>query len=392
MKILMLSSRVPYPLTAGFRIRIYNEAKYLARDGHRVDLLYFHDDPDEYRGELRQVFSRLFCVPLSRAGAGLSLLRGIVGSRLPLQVLLYRSEAFRDRLLSIADQYDVIIGNHIRTAEYLKVLDQHKVILDLHDAISYNYWNARKVVAGPKKLLYALEYKRVLRYECAIADSFERTVIISEKDRAWLREHGADVSRMRVIPVAVRDDIAPGKKDYSRDARTLCFLGKMSYQPNIDAVRWFVREVFPALLERYPDLVFYVMGIEPPEEIQRLSRNPNIRVTGFLENPFEVMEKSMVSVVPIRNGAGIQNKVLESMMVGTPVVASSIASEGIEAESGNHLIVADTKEEFLSAVSRLIDSPEERKRIGESGRNYVLGRYSWDVLYEQWKKLIVRHP
>lgn len=384
----MLSSRIPYPLTAGFRIRIYNEAKYFARDGHRVDLLYFHEDPEEYREELSRVFTRLYCVPLSKGKSALNLVKGALGSGLPFQVLLYQSKAFRDQLLAVADQYDVIIGNHIRTAEYLKLVDPEKAVLDLHDAISYNYWNARRVAGGWRKAVYGAEYRRVLRYECRVAGLFHRSVIISEKDRSWLKDHGAEVGRMSVIPVAVRDDILPRKKDYKSDSRAICFLGKMSYQPNVDAVLWFSREVFSALKEKYPDLVFWIMGIEPPEEVRRLGQDPNIRVTGFLEDPYEIMAQCMASVVPIRNGAGIQNKVLESMVVGTPVVASPIASEGIEAENGRQLCIAGTKEEYLATLFRLLDSPEYRAEIGKNGQEYVKSRYSWKVLYEQWKKLI----
>ena len=102
------------------------------------------------------------------------------------------------------------------------------------------------------------------------------------------------------------------KPAYEKDENAICFLGKMSYQPNIDAVLWFAKNVFPDLLATNPDLTFYVLGIEPTPEIKALGRNQHIKVTGFMDNPYQVMARVKATVVPILNGAGIQNKVLEN--------------------------------------------------------------------------------
>lgn len=391
MRILMLSSRIPYPLTAGFRIRIYNEAKYLTKDGNQVDLLYLGDKGEyfKYKKSLNEVFHNVWCIPFSKAEALKHLVKCIVNPKLPFQVQLYQNDAFRKKLLTVGGNYDVIIGNHIRTAEYLKLLDRSKVILDLHDAISYNYLNAIKVATGIHRIFYKIEYKRVLNYECEIVSSFPKVVIISEKDKKWLSKHGADVSNISIIPVAVRDDIEDRKTAYDKDEHSICFLGKMSYQPNSDAVLWFSKEVFPALLKNDRKLVFYIMGIEPTEAVKKLEENPQIRVTGFIENPYAVVAKSMAMVVPIRNGAGIQNKVLESMLVGTPVVASIIAAEGIQAKDGEQLFIAKDEKDYVDKITRLIDSEELRRRIGQAGQNYIDDNYTWEALWKKWKTLII---
>lgn len=389
MNILILSSRIPYPLTAGFRIRIYNVAKYFKNDGNSVDLLYMGSkaEYEKYKDDLLKVFRNVYCIPFSKVEALFHLSRCAFSFHLPLQVQLYRNSAFKKKLMEIEDHYDLIIGNHIRTAEYLKLLDPRKVILDMHDAISYNYANAIKVTKGIKKMVYHLEMPRVLDYECKIVSAFPRVVMISDNDRKWLEKHGADVSHVTLIPVSVRDDIQDFKSDYHNDENAVCFLGKMSYQPNIDAVLWFSKNVFPELLKKNGSLVFYIMGIEPTPEVMALDKDPHIKVTGFMDDPYEIMAKVKATVVPILNGAGIQNKVLESMLIGTPVVASTIAADGIQAEDNRQLLIAENQEEFINKTNALLSSADLREKIGKAGKEYIENHFTWDALWKVWKQL-----
>ena len=390
MKILMLSSRLPYPLTAGFRIRIYNEAKQLKQAGHQVDLLFLsrRGDMEKYGSALYDVFTTVRAVPFSLVKAGGQLFSALFHPGYPFQVALYQNGGFASALYSVYAQYDMIIANHIRTAEYLRQLPEDKIILDLHDAISYNYYNAIQLSRGLKKLLYLTEYRRVLHYECCCSRQYKKTVLISEKDRQWLISHGASAKNLHVIPLAVRDDISVPPKDYHNDRHAIAFLGKMSYQPNADAVRWSVRKVFPLLRKKEPELQFYIMGIEPPKDIQDLGGHSGISVTGFMENPFLLLSKMKVSVVPIQNGAGTQNKLLESMMLGVPVVASRIAAEGIAGSDGRELLIADSPQQYAEHILSLLHSESLRERIGRDGQRLIENKYTWNSLTTQWLSLL----
>ena len=390
MKILMVSSRIPYPLTAGFRIRIYNEAKYCRRAGHQVGLLYLGkpEEYERYKAQLAEVFHEVHVVPFRRAEALFNLFKCLFTPSKPFQVALYINKQLRKTLERLEGGYDVVIGNTIRTAEYLRKIDPAKTILDFHDAISYNYENAVRCTKGLKKWVYRTEYRRVLRYERDTAKAFRKAVIISEDDKAYLQKHGADTARLSVIPVAVRDDIAARKTVYGTAAREICFLGKMSYQPNEDAVVWFCHNVFPQLRERYPDVRFVIMGIEPSKAVCELERLDGVTVTGFLENPFERMAACVATVVPIRNGAGMQNKVLESMAVGAPTVLSPIAAEGLGGQNGVHYLAAERAEDYVEQLSRLLDSPPLCRQVGDSARELIRTRYTWEVLWSRWESLI----
>lgn len=383
----MLSSRIPYPLTAGFRIRIYNEAKYFKLHGHSVDLLYIgsSQEGNNYESQLIKVFDNVFRIDSNKLEIIKNVFLYFLFTNKPLQVALYKSKQLQKKLDEIYSHYDLIIGNHIRTAEYLRDKEKSKIVLDLHDAISYNYSNAKEIEHGFKKAIYKIEYPRVLKYELEALSLFPRTVLVSDVDKKWLEENGGDVSSVSVISVAVRDDIKNKKSNYEEDENAICFLGKMSYQPNEDAVLWFAQSVFPELVKKYPDLRFYVIGTEPPEEVKKLEKNKNIIVTGFVDNPYELFVKAKATVVPIRNGAGIQNKVLESMMVGTPVVASSIAANGINAINNKQILIADNINEYVDKISQVLESVECRERIGKAGQRYIEENYTWDVLWNKWE-------
>lgn len=388
----MLSSRIPYPLTAGFRIRIYNEAKYFKLHGHSVDLLYIGSQEDYERNKkyLEEVFDAVYHIPMKKIEIAKNLIMASFQS-VPFQVALYRNKEFQHKLLQINNQYDLFIANHIRTAEYLACVDSNKVIIDLHDAISYNYSQLIDIGKGIKQLIYRIEYKRVLDYEKQVVETFQKVVIVSEEDKEWLRRNGAKVTNINVIPVAVRDDIESAKTSYSDDENSICFLGKMSYQPNEDAVLWFTQNVMPELVMKYPNIRFYIMGIEPSESIRALGRkNNNVIVTGYVENPYSIIAKAKASVVPIRNGAGVQNKVLESMFVGTPVVASDIAANGIGAVNNKQLLIARDKEEYIEHLSTLIESEKERERLGQEGKKYIEENFTWKALWKKWEKLIAK--
>jgi hypothetical protein len=144
MKILILSTRVPYPLTAGFRIRIYNTAKYLKSAGHSVGLLQLSSrrPGNPYERELKEVFDHIETIPLNKTEAVFNLAKCLLTKKYPFQVALYQNKLFAARLSALAQDYEVVIANHVRAAEYLKAVRGVKKILDLHDAISYHYENA----------------------------------------------------------------------------------------------------------------------------------------------------------------------------------------------------------------------------------------------------------
>ncbi|MDH7514640.1 MAG: glycosyltransferase [Bacteroidota bacterium] len=379
-KLLIVSTRLPYPLTDGVRIRIYNTAKYLSRH-YIVDLacLTYQPFSASHLETLRGVFREVYVRKVHPAACALHALLSL-WNRLPAQTNFFRFALFDRLLAEIAPRYDVVLFNHIRTSEYAR--RRHgKSILDLHDSFGLRYERTLRNVHGPMRWFIRFELSRVSAYEREVFDLVDHAVIVSEVDRRYLIERGAPAEKLSVLNVAVRDDIRPGPP--ADRGRCIVFLGRIAYGPNEDAVLWFADNVFPVVHARCPDTTFFIAGIDPTRRVLALRDRPGIVVTGYLENPYTLMNDATVVVAPIRFGAGMQNKVLEAMYLGKPVVVSTVGAEGIDGKKGEHFLIADDADTFARAVVELLEDRELASRIGEAGRKLVLERYTWPTAAER---------
>jgi len=375
----MLSSRIPYPLVGGDRNRVYHVSKILATK-YRVDLLAINENKVEREGlgALGQVFSNLilfnFSLTMLKANAFKKLF-----SLKPIQVGGYYFKTIRRWIDKRFKEYDLIYCNHIRTAEYARRLPCKRV-LDFHDAISMNYKDALKRAKGFWKAFYFIEAKRILPYELEVLKEFDRCFITSEADKDYLLKNASVPAAIEVIPMGVSEKAL--KRDRSaKEENWLVFLGKMNYYPNEDAVVYFANEVFPLLRSKVKDLKFVIVGAYPTRRVQALSKIPGVEVTGFVDDPYEYLEKAKVVVAPIRLGAGIQNKILEAMALRRAVVTTSKGARGIAGGAdGKHFLVADDLEKMAKKILELLNDFERRREIGQNARALVEERYTWDVI------------
>ena len=152
----------------------------------------------------------------------------------------------------------------------------------------------------------------------------------------------------------------------------------MDYPPNVDAVRWFADHVWPTVRSRVPEVTFDIIGRSPGRAVRELGLRDGICVRGEVDSVREHVENLAVSVAPLRIGRGLQNKVLEAMAASRPVVISSVAAAGIDAEDGKHFLVADDAAAVSERIVRLLRSPSMRKQLGQAARHRIEERYSWD--------------
>jgi glycosyltransferase involved in cell wall biosynthesis len=160
----------------------------------------------------------------------------------------------------------------------------------------------------------------------------------------------------------------------------LVFTGVMDYFPNIDGCVHFVREVLPRVRSEFPDARFTIVGSRPTPEVLRLAETPGVTVTGFVDDTRDWLRRAAVSVAPLRIARGIQNKVLEAMAMGLPVVGTTPATQGVEANAGRDLVVADEPAEQAHAVRALLRDPERARRMGAAARSFVETTYDWEVV------------
>lgn len=378
MKLLFLANRTPYPPYRGDKLKIYNLARRLGKK-HELHLLTFAQTAEDltYKAELEQVFKEVHFVSLPKWRSALNCLNA-PWNKLPLQVLYFRSAAMKHKLQEVLNslQFDAVHVQHLRMSPYLAQNDQLPRILDLPDAFSL-YWERRKSM--PRnifiKAFEALEQRRVLRYE-PVMKQYDLSLACSEEDVAYLRAtHG--VTNLHLLPNGVDLDTFSGKvHDYSH-SHTLLFTGNMDYAPNVDAVIYFVQEVWPLVRSQCPDVKFIIAGQRPVPKVQALA-NEHVMVTGFIQDLAAVYNDASVVVAPLRFGAGTQNKVLEAMAMGVPVVCSHIGFKGLGIESGQGAFMETDAAAFAARVITLLQDAALREQTGTAGKEVIYSRFSWD--------------
>ena len=378
MKILFTTPRFPYPPYKGDKLRAYHQIKYLSQQ-HSVTLCSFIQSKEElsYIGELRKYCDHIETILLKPYFSYLNAFF-YAFSRIPLQVGYYYSKKMRKKIdeLLRRERFDIIHTQLVRMSPYIKDYEKTPKVLDMVDALSLNMKRRLEKEKLPMKLLLHLEYTRLRKYEVDICRAFDKVIVCSESDKQFLRCNGNVV----VCPNGVDTDFFYFTESTERSSLDLCFLGNMRYFPNIDAVSFFVKKIFPLVKKKISNVKFYIVGINPPGCIRNLARKyKDIIVTGFVEDVRSYLKKAAVAVYPIRSGSGIQNKVLEAMASGTPVVATPYALEGIQVNPEHHAIMADKPEEFASRVVELLSDAGLRRRIATNARKLVEDVYNWDA-------------
>lgn len=383
MKILFLANRVPYPPYRGDKLKIYNLATRLG-EHHELHLLTFAQTEEDmtYKAKLEEVFKEVHLVYLPKWKSAMNCLAGAWDSK-PLQVLYFQSGEMKRQLdaLLAQHQYDAIHVQHLRMSPYLAHRKDLARVLDLPDAFSL-YWERRKQVKRslPIALFENMEQKRVLQYE-AILKEYNMSLVCSAEDKAYLeQQHGTD--NLRLLPNGVdMTTFYPRNHNYSHN-HTLLFTGNMDYAPNVDAVIYFTESVLPLIWKKHPQVKFVIGGQRPVEKVLALASD-KVVVTGFIKDLAATYNEASVVVAPLRFGAGTQNKVLEAMAMGVPVVCSNIGFAGLGITSGQGAIMQTDATAFADSVIELLDSEEKRRSVGLAGAEVIRTRFDWDIVAGQ---------
>lgn len=380
MKLLFFANRIPYPPYRGDKLKIYNLAKRL-QGRHELHLLTFAQTKEEfaYKAELEKIFTKVHLIYLPKWRSALNCLKALWRPQ-PLQVLYFDSRAMCKKLEEVLkeDAFDAVHVQHLRMSPYLSRNKRIPRILDMPDAFSL-YWKRRiEAQSNPLLKLFAtLEQRRVFKAE-RIMKSYDLALVCSAEDLDYLkREHWID--DINLLPNGVDlGTFHPRDHDYSHN-HTLLFTGNMDYAPNVDAVIYFTGEVLPLVREKFPDVQFVIAGQRPVKKVQALA-NDHIQVTGFIKDLATEYDKASVVVAPLRFGAGTQNKVLEGMAMGIPVVCSNIGFKGLGIESGEGAFMETDAEGFANRVIELLGSATLREQTGKKGAEVIQSRFGWDVI------------
>jgi sugar transferase (PEP-CTERM/EpsH1 system associated) len=375
MRILVLTSRLPYPPNRGDRLRAYNFIKSFSRE-HEIHLISFISDESEqaYTKEMEEYCQKVDVVQLSRQQSALYV--GInVWRNQPLQSLYYRSSKMQslvsDKLSEL--EFDVI---YIHLAQYVENRKHVYRIIDLTDVISREVTRSLPYRSPLSRLLYTIEQPRISRYEKFLANSLEETWLISKSDRQILSSH-CPQANIQVISNGIDFDYFY-PLDLTRENNSIIFTGHMGVAHNIDAAELLVNKILPLVQQQIPTCSVYIVGAEPVERVQKLANNPAVTVTGYVNNLNEYLNRASVFVAPLRFAAGVQNKVIEAMATSLPVITTSLVNEGINAVNESEILVSNNEETLSSYVIDLSYNEAYRRRIGQAGMEFVRNKYDWD--------------
>jgi sugar transferase (PEP-CTERM/EpsH1 system associated) len=378
------------------RVRPYNLIRGLSARGHLVTVVTLWSDERERDDldELGKICYRLYASPLPTWRSFYNALITLA-TRKPLQSRYSWQPALAERIGELLDHcnetppFDVIHIEHLRGAEYgLGVKSRLEkagvrlpIVWDSVDCISHLFKQSSLLSKRRmSRWLTGFELGRTRWYENWLVHQFDRVLVTSEIDRnalISLQSNGRDVSQISVLPNGVDLTYFEPDERVIRDDAALVVSGKMSYHANISMVLYLINEIMPLIWSHRPDIKLWLVGKDPSRDILNFSDHPAITVTGTVVDIRPYLRKAVIALAPTTYGTGIQNKVLEAMACGTPVVSTSKAVAALTVRPEHDLLVADEPEEFAGRILNLLDFPERRKQIGQAGRRYVEQNHNW---------------
>jgi sugar transferase (PEP-CTERM/EpsH1 system associated) len=388
LKILLVSFRFPWPLTRGDTLTVYKMAEYFGAR-HDLDLLCAQPADPEGEVRLRPLVRELACLKFNLWQAA-ARTAAAVASDLPFQVAWCSTPALSAAASAMhaAWDYDLIVPYYVRTAEAVHHLAGPRKVVAMQLSLAHQWRRAARHAPNPLvRTLKSWEAGRLARYESAMFTRFDKCLVISphdietvayvDEDKLVYNPHGVDTGKF-----------APRPK-VPKTKGSVVFSGNMAFQPNEDAVCHFVEAVWPRVLAEEPGATFTIVGKEPTAKVRALAREPRVEVTGTVPGVEDFLARAEVAVDPLRIGGGLQNKVLEGLSMGLALVVSTIANEGIGAEDGRHLLLADDPEEFALKIVRLLRDERLRQTLGCHARQFIQEQWTWEYHFERLERLFL---
>ncbi len=376
MNVLVLTSRLPFPPNRGDRLLALRMLEVLATQ-HTVTLASFVEgrEPREGLEHIRGLGIDLHVVELP---AALSLARTAlaVPTRSPLQIAYYRSGRMSRLVdgLAAACPFDATIVQMIRMTPYGLRVSSGRRIAFLADSYGLSMGRRAAVEHGVRAAVTRLEAGRIARYEQEMAQRYDRTWLVSPADLAGFPR--ASWPRIDIVPNGFPEELLQVGIEREPGARLL-FVGHLGVPHNVDSAQVLAREVLPAVRARRPDATLRLVGADPAPAVRALHAPPGIVVTGFVPDLATEFAAAHAFVAPLRFAAGVQNKIIESLAAGVPVVTSSIAAAGLGATGERDLWVADDPGAMAERVLDLLGDEAARAALGRRGREFASHGFRW---------------
>ena len=375
MKLIFLTSRFPYPINKGDKLRSYHQIKELSIQND-IYLISLSESKVSERSivELNKYCKSVHVYHISLINRIFNLFKTLINNR-PFQVNYFYHQKIQKKInsnISIINP-DHIICQLVRTALYVK--DEHSIpkTIDYMDALSKGLERRITISKFWQKPFVKMESQRMKRFENLAFEFFNNHIIISSSDRDEIAH--INNKNIEIIPNGIDSNYF--KKITTNKIYDLIFIGNLSYIPNIEAAKYISKTIFPILKEKIPNIKILISGSNPSKKVLRLA-NKNIKISGWVDDIRETYCSGKVFFAPMNLGSGLQNKLLEAMSLGIPCITSNLCNESLGGTHMKNIIIGNSAEEYISQILNILSNSELISDIGKNGSEYVNKKFSWE--------------
>ena len=386
MKILVILSRIPWPLEKGDKLRAYHQIRCLSKK-HEIILFALNDNRKlnevEAKEQLSPYCSTIRFFNIYKINILWNIIKAFFCGK-PLQVGYFYSCHAKEALQQLISETlpDRVFCQLVRTAEYGKNLNIPKTI-DYQDTLSQGMFRRQQKASLLLKPFFRLEFKRLQRYEYKVFEWFDNKIIISKPDRDLLTHPLRE--KVTIIPNGVDHQyFKPLIKEKKYD---LIFNGNMSYPPNINAAKLLAKKILPIVHQTLPETTLLLSGAQPHEQVKML-QSEKITVSGWTDDIRENYAMSRIFVAPMQIGTGLQNKLLEAMSMKLPCINSDLANASLCANPDTEILIGNDTETFAQHIIRLLSDSDLADLISENGHQFVLRTFDWEKATEMLENII----
>lgn len=392
LKILYLCHRFPYPGNDGSRVRSFNLIRHFKSQGHQVTVASLtRSDHETAAGEpLNEYCDKVIAGQVSEAVQNCRMVAYLF-TPVPSSIAYFYSSRLKQRIAEeiSTNRPDLIYVHCSSVAHYVAEYDIPK-IMDFVDMDSAKWLIYSRFKSFPINLGYWYEGIRLRRAEKKLAQQFSVSTCITRTELDTLNNYNLDIDGDWFPNGVDSDFFCPDPDPGSYQPDTISFIGRMDYYPNIEAMLRFCNDILPLIQQHKPDARMIIIGANPAPEIRRLEQLNGVTVTGTVDDVRDYVRSSAVMVAPLNIARGTQNKILEAMAMGVPVVCSSVAARGVEAEHGKNILVAANNQECADQVLHVLNNAEQRRSLSLEGRTLIEQQYTWDNALQRLNTIVER--
>ena len=394
-RVLMLTHRLPYPPDRGDRIRSYHMLRLLSGQ-FDLAVACTSDEPVwlQHHQLLSTMARRVAIQPISNRWSKLKSVRAVLAGKPATSASYYRA-GLADQIRQWHEQqpFDVVLTYCTGMIEYARLLThpgtagpRPRHIIDLVDVDSVKWRSYARSAWVPMRWVYAAEARRLRQIEAGRFDQFDAVVVSTATEAQVYREHVCDRDNLTVVANGVDMEYFSPLPD--ADSKTIVFVGVLNYRPNVDGIVWFVNKVMPQFRQQEPQAKLLIVGRHPTPRIRELDGHAGVDVVGSVADVRHYLAESSAVIAPLLIARGVQNKVLEAMASGRAVVCSTGAACGIDATADEHLLIADSPQQWVDHLLKLLGDAPFRNRLAGNARRRVEQRYNWQQCLEPMVALL----